>query len=168
MKNNADSELNLAYIGLGGNLGNPLQTLKIAAEKIAEYAGAQESRCSSFYRTAPVDSSGPDYVNAVMRIRTTLDPENLLAVLQKVENELGRIRPAGIHNAPRTMDCDLLLYGDRILNTKDLIVPHPRMHQRAFVLVPLLELDSEILIPGVGKAGECLKKIQDQPIRRID
>ena len=93
---------------------------------------------SSLYRTAPVDSTGPDYINAVVEISTRLAPHALLAQLQALEHSAGRVRP--YRNAPRTLDLDILLYGDQVLNTATLQVPHPRMMQRAFVLVPLAEI----------------------------
>ena len=94
----------LAYIALGANLGDPVNTLKAAIHAIEQTSGIELRKCSSFYRTAPIDSSGPDYVNAVIEVRTTLQAEALLEQLLRIESDYGRVRPAGVHNAPRTLD----------------------------------------------------------------
>jgi len=108
----------------------------------------------------------PDFLNAVARLDTTLPAEQLLENLQKMEQRQSRER--SFPNAPRTLDLDLLLYGDSILASPRLTLPHPRMHERAFVLLPLLELDSEISIPGKGKASALLSACGSQKIERID
>jgi len=120
---------------------------------------------SSFYCTTPVDASGPDYLNAVAVLRTGLSPEALLAALQAIEQAHGRERP--YRNAPRTLDLDLLLHGIKVLDTPALQLPHPRMHQRAFVLAPLLEIDPGVQIPGRGAAVDWLAGLTDQPLRRV-
>jgi 2-amino-4-hydroxy-6-hydroxymethyldihydropteridine diphosphokinase len=119
---------------------------------------------SSLYRTAPIDSSGPDYLNAVARVDTQLSAPELLAALHAIEQAHGRERP--YHNAPRTLDLDILLYGDTIIDTPDLHVPHPRMLARAFVLVPLLEIAADIVVPGRGPATQYLADVAGQAIER--
>jgi 2-amino-4-hydroxy-6-hydroxymethyldihydropteridine diphosphokinase len=127
-----------AYVGLGANLGDPVQAVQDAVARIAELPRTTVMRKSSLYRTAPIESSGPHYINAVVEISTGLTAPELLAGLQHIEAEAGRERP--YRNAPRTLDLDLLLYGNDRIDTADLQVPHPRMNERAFVLVPLAEI----------------------------
>lgn len=132
-----------AYIGLGANLGDAQANLRAALQALAGLPEVQVVRCSSFYCSAPVDSTGPDYVNAVAELRTTLTAPVLLAAMQAIEQALGRQRP--YRNAPRTLDLDLLLYGHATIQSPTLIVPHPRMYERAFVLVPLAQLAAELV-----------------------
>ena len=127
-----------AFIAIGANLGDAQTTVTQAVQGIGALPGTTLLQSSSLYRTAPVDSNGPDYVNAVVEVSTSLDAHALLARLQALENRAGRARP--YRNAPRTLDLDLLLYGGQAINTPTLVVPHPRMLQRAFVLVPLAEI----------------------------
>jgi 2-amino-4-hydroxy-6-hydroxymethyldihydropteridine diphosphokinase len=121
---------------------------------------------SSLFASAPIDAGGSDFVNAVARIDTGLAAEALLSELQKIEQAFGRERP--FRNAPRTLDLDLLLYGQAQIQSSSLEVPHPRMTGRAFVLKPLLELDAAIHIPGKGQAQDFLADVQDQRIQVID
>ena len=127
-----------AWIGLGANLGARAAALRQAVQALAALPGTSLLRTSSLYRSAPVDAGGPDYLNAVAEIATTLDAHALLAALQAIEQGAGRERP--YRNAPRTLDLDLLLYSTQHIATPDLTVPHPRMFERAFVLRPLAEL----------------------------
>lgn len=157
-----------AAIALGANLGEPRKTLQSAALSIGRLPRTQVIQLSSFYVTEPIDSSGPDYVNAVMTVSTQLSAEELLRGLFEIEDAALRVRPVGVHNAPRTLDLDLLLYGEEVRDTEFLRLPHPRMHQRAFVLVPLLEIAPECIIPGKGRASEFLDAVQDQRIERLD
>ncbi len=156
-----------AFVALGANLGEPVAALKRALAAIAEIEGTRVVSASSFYSTAPIDSSGPDYVNAVCEVATTLEPSALLHALQRIENDNGRVRPAGVHNAPRTLDLDVLLFDGQTIQTPELTVPHPRMHLRAFVLVPLVEIAPEVEIPGLGKARNYLTSVADQEISKI-
>ena len=156
-----------AYVALGANLGNPQEALQAALEDLRQTAGVGVTAVSSFYRTAPVESSGPDYVNAVAEVETTLEASELLHVLQRIENAHGRVRPAGVVNAPRTLDLDLLLFGKDTVATPELTVPHPRMHLRAFVLVPLLEIAPDAVIPGLGAARDYVAATADQAIQKI-
>lgn len=153
-----------AYVGLGANLGDLRHTLETALADLADVTGVQVEGVSSAWRSAPVDSDGPDYLNAVARVRTDLPPLTLLAALQAIESRHGRERP--YRNAPRTLDLDLLLYGDQTVDLDRLSVPHPRLHQRAFVLRPLLELDPALSAPGLGLLADFLPATADQVLQR--
>ncbi|MFA7437818.1 2-amino-4-hydroxy-6-hydroxymethyldihydropteridine diphosphokinase [Castellaniella sp.] len=153
-----------AFIGVGGNLGDPIRAVHQAADTLSQHPQVRALRLSPLYITAPVDSTGPAYVNAVMRIETTLMPHALLAVLQQIEQAHGRTRPW--RNAPRTLDLDLLWYDGRHIHTPDLIVPHPRMHQRAFVLQPLQDLAPDLTLPQ-GPLAALLAQCRDQKIDRL-
>jgi len=154
-----------AYIALGANLGDARAALDAAFVALAALPQTTLRAASSLYRTAPIDSSGPDYLNAVVRLETRLVPHALLRALQRVEAAHGRERP--YLNAPRTLDLDLLLYGTRRLHSRALTVPHPRMHQRAFVLCPLAEIDPALEIPGLGPVGALLPGVAAQAIDRL-
>lgn len=151
----------LATIGLGANLGSAVHTLQAAIDALGATPGIQIVAVSSFYGSAPVDSSGPDYVNAVLQVHTTLNAFDLLAQLQATEQLAGRTRP--YRNAPRTLDLDLLLYGDARLATETLTVPHPRMQERAFVLQPLAEI-----APQWAVAAERVAQLPGQKVWRLD
>lgn len=152
-----------ALIGLGANLGAPLEALREALEEIAALEQVKLLATSSFYSTSPVDSSGPDYVNAVALVEAACSPETLLRSLQAIENAHGRVRPAGVHNAPRTLDLDLLDFGDVVMTSDFLTLPHPRMLERLFVLVPL----SEICPDWQTKAGVPITTLIEQ-VRNSD
>ena len=155
----------IAYIGIGANLGDARANVADAVERLRRQPGCELQAVSGVYRTAPIDSSGDDYINAVARIATTLDAPALLQALLAIEQAHGRERP--YRNAPRTLDLDLLLYGDRQIASAALTVPHPRMTERAFVLVPLLEIAPSIHIPGHGPAAQYAAGVADQGIRPI-
>lgn len=159
-------EPELACVGLGANLGAAREVLEGVMQELADLPDTTRIAASGFYRTAPVDAAGPDFLNAVLVLRTLLAPEVLLEELQRIEQEHGRQRP--YHNAPRTLDLDLLLYGERRIATPRLVVPHPRMHLRAFVLRPLVEVMPGAVIPGVGPAREMLPAVSDQRIERLE
>ena len=127
-----------AYIALGANLGNPVLTVRAAIFDLAAVEGVALVRYSSLYRSAPWQGTGPDYVNAVVEVTTVLSAFELHGALQRLEDAAGRERP--FRNAPRTLDLDLLTYGDAKVDSATLVVPHPRMQERAFVLVPLAEI----------------------------
>ena len=131
----------LAYVALGANLGDAQATVLNAINALASLPGTRLLRASSLYRSAPFEASGPDFINAVAAISTCLSAPELLLRLQQLEHDQGRLRP--FKNAPRTLDLDILLYGDAVINSADLQVPHPRMYQRAFVLMPLVEIAPE-------------------------
>ena len=153
-----------AYVALGANLGDAAAALREALARIGQIPGVRLAGASGLYRTEPIESSGPDYFNAVARVQTSLSARDLLHALQAIENRLGRVRPAGVVNAPRTMDLDLLLYDDLVCSDEELVVPHPRMHLRAFVLVPLLQIAPDIEIPGKASARTYLPSVADQRI----
>ncbi|MDD5175532.1 MAG: 2-amino-4-hydroxy-6-hydroxymethyldihydropteridine diphosphokinase [Sterolibacterium sp.] len=156
----------VAYVALGANLGDPLKTISAAIQALTEIPSTNLARASSLYRTAPVGlKNQPDFINAVVLLQTSLAPIQLLEELFNIEAHFGRLR--SVANAPRTLDLDLLLHGDSILNDVQLTLPHPRMHQRAFVLVPLLEIVPDCRIPGHGRASELLGGCRDQPIVRV-
>lgn len=148
-----------AYVALGANLGDAAETLCDAFKRLGELNGTRLARHSSLYRSAPVDSHGPDYINAVAELTTRLTAPELLAQLQRLESAAGRERP--YRNAPRTLDLDLLLYGHARIDSAQLQVPHPRMSQRAFVLVPLAEIAPH-LVPAASLqavAGQILTRL---------
>lgn len=157
--------MTLAYIGIGANLGDARQALKDAIVCLAQQVGITVAAKSSFYRTAPVDATGGDYFNAVVRIETSFTALQLLRICHHIEDQFGRERP--FRNAPRTLDLDLLLFGAETINTEHLTVPHPRITERAFVLVPLIELDANLAIPGRGPAASFLAGVQDQRIEKF-
>ena len=155
----------IAYIGIGANLGDARANVADAVERLRRLPGCELQAVSALYRTAPIDSSGDDYINAVARLATTLDAEALLVALHEIELAHGRERP--YRNAPRTLDLDVLLYGEEQINSPTLTVPHPRMTERAFVLVPLLELAPEIRVPGKGPAQAFAAGVADQGISKL-
>ena len=156
----------IAYIGLGANLGEPRRQLQAAFEELMNLPGSKSVLASSVYRSAPLGyADQPDFLNAVVRLDTALSPEDLLGQLQEIEKRHGRERPFA--GAPRTLDLDLLLYGDESIASPRLTVPHPRMHERAFVLQPLLELDSAITVPGKGLAATLLSACGTQKIEKF-
>lgn len=148
-----------AYIGLGANLGDARAALLAAVRALQGLDGGEALTVSSLYSSAPIDSSGPDYLNAVACLPTRLSAPDLLAALQQIENAAGRERP--YRNAPRTLDLDVLLYGDASIESPSLTVPHPRMYQRAFVLLPLAEL-APARVPA-----QALAAVADQVLVRL-
>ena len=149
----------LAWIGLGANLGERAGALRAALAAIASLPGTGVRRVSSLYRSAPVDAGGPDYLNAVAEIATTLAPQALLEALQAIEHGAGRERP--YRHAPRTLDLDILLWGDPAvaLASATLTVPHPRMAERAFVLLPLAEIAPE-RVPQAARQAVAAQRIE--------
>jgi len=156
------------YIGLGSNLDQPLTQLSKAVEAMNSIAQTTVTGCSPVYRSAPLDyHDQPDFVNAVCELQTSLTAAALLQQLQKIELHQGRVRE-GHRYGPRTLDLDLLLYGQQQINEPDLIVPHPRLHQRAFVLYPLSDLEPDLQVPGHGSLAELKAGCSDQVLNRID
>ncbi|MCF7908694.1 MAG: 2-amino-4-hydroxy-6-hydroxymethyldihydropteridine diphosphokinase [Candidatus Omnitrophica bacterium] len=129
----------VAFIGIGSNLGNRAKNINSALDNLGSVSGVRVVAMSSVSETQPQKACGPNYFNAVAKIETDLEPQVLLGVLLKIEQLLGRQRP--FKNAPRTIDLDILLYGNRIVDSPELIIPHPRMLERDFVLNPLLEIE---------------------------
>lgn len=160
-----------AWISLGANLGRPQAALTAAAKALEQSEGIAHLRLSSFYSTSPVDSSGPDYVNAAAAVDTNCSPEALLKLLQRIEYAHGRVRPAGVRNAPRTLDLDLLAYEGEVRSTDGLTLPHPRMYERLFVLVPLAEIEpnwrSPAGLPIAELIEQVIRKDSTQHIRKI-
>jgi 2-amino-4-hydroxy-6-hydroxymethyldihydropteridine diphosphokinase len=156
----------IAYVGIGANLGDARAAVLDALARLARLPATRLCAQSASYRTAPIDSSGDDYINAVACVDTDLPPHELLAALFEIEQAHGRERP--YRNAPRTLDLDLLLYGDQVIATPTLTVPHPRMLERAFVLAPLLEIAPGIEVPGRGPAREFAGAVAGQAITRLD
>ena len=156
------------YIGLGSNEDNPATQLQRAIDILQNTPGIQIDQCSSFYKSAPVGySEQADFINAVCRIRTQLTPKRMLAMLMDIEQQQKRTRN-GPQGGPRTLDLDILLYEDQVIDLPALTIPHPRMHQRAFVLYPLAELDPGLKIPGRPALDELLAACSDQRIERIE
>jgi len=160
------------FIGLGANLGDARATLRDALSALRALAQPGSFAASSLWGSAPIDSSGPDYVNAVARLRTALAPRALLDALQAIEQRFGRERP--YRNAPRTLDLDVLLYGVEgddgglVLADERLVLPHPRAAQRAFVLAPLAQLWPHGVIPGAGRVDVLLAAASRDPAQRVD
>jgi 2-amino-4-hydroxy-6-hydroxymethyldihydropteridine diphosphokinase len=162
----------ISYIGLGSNLENPASQLQRA---FVDLEGLPDTRLvarSSLYRSAPLGcpvqpdaTAQPDFFNAVAKIDTGLSPQALLQALLHIELQHGRERT--FRNAPRTLDLDVLLYGDVQLHEHGLTIPHPQMHKRAFVLQPLLEIAPQVGIPGIGRAELALAACRDQVLERI-
>lgn len=153
-----------AWVGLGANLGDAADTLRTALTELAAAPGIDDVVSSPFYRSAPVDAQGPVFVNAVARVRTALEPIALLDLLQDIEQRHGRERP--YRNAPRTLDLDLLMVDGVTMDTPRLMLPHPRLHQRAFVLRPLHDLDPGLVL-AQGSFESLLAACADQAIERI-
>ena len=148
----------VAYIGLGSNLEDPASQIKAGCAAIAALPATELVARSALYRSAPVGySDQPDFINAVAKLETALGARELLDALLAIELNHGRVRD--FPNAPRTLDLDLLLYGDLKLHVPGLTIPHPRMHERAFVLVPLAEIASQCVIPGRGTVAELLREV---------
>lgn len=154
-----------AFIGLGANLGDAHATLQSALTALAALPHTTLRDSSSVYRSAPIDSSGPDYLNAVAWLETRLGPHELLSELQRIEQAHGRERP--YPNAPRTLDLDLLLYGAQRIRSATLTVPHPRLHERAFVVRPLAEIAPDWQVPGMGRVHELLTRVADQQADKL-
>jgi 2-amino-4-hydroxy-6-hydroxymethyldihydropteridine diphosphokinase len=150
----------LAYVGLGANLGDRAATLSRAIELLGGRPGIEIVAVSSFRETAPVGfQDQPMFLNAAVAAEASLEPEALLETLLEVEQALGRVRH-GPRFGPRTVDLDLLLYGSVTLERPGLTLPHPRLHERAFALEPLAELDPELVVPGRGTVADLLQRLE--------
>ena len=148
-----------AVVALGANLGDALETVQQSIQNLSMLQNVRLIKASSCYRTAPHQAQGPDFINAVVLLETTLSARQLLMDLQDLEHAAGRTR--SYQNAPRTLDLDLIFYGDQVLNTSELTLPHPRWHERAFVLHPLAEICPERV------SSDLLNSVQHQAIERI-
>lgn len=156
-----------AFVAIGSNLADPAQQALRAFNAIAVLPHTRLCSRSSLYLTAPVGyADQPDFINAVAHIQTSLTPHQLLRALLEIEQSFGRERT--FRNAPRVIDLDLLLYNDSQQHDAGLTLPHPRMHERAFVLAPLVEIAPDIVIPGHGRAADCLHATHDQDLQRVE
>lgn len=156
-----------AWLGLGSNQQRPAAQLREALDRLGAVDGIEILAVSSFYQTPPWgDEDQDDFVNAVAQIETRLRPVALLHELQRVEKLMGRERNAR-RWGPRLIDIDMLLYGEQKIQLDGLEVPHPRMHERAFVLIPLAEIDPDLEIPGHGTVKMCLDHLDDDGIRQL-
>jgi len=157
-----------AWLGLGSNLQQPVAQLREAIERLDSLSNVEVTRESSFYRTPPWgDEQQDDFINCVVQIKTSLDPVALLGKLHSVENAMGR-RRSERRWGPRIIDIDLLLFGELQYHSDELEVPHPRMHERAFVLVPLAELEAGLAIPGRGTIEKFLQQLDCSGISQLD
>ena len=155
-----------AFIALGSNLAEPEVQVNQAFAALAQLPQSRLLAQSSLYRSAPVGyAEQADFINAVAHIETRLTAHDLLQSLLGIERTFGRVRD--FRNAPRTLDLDLLLYADLMFHEPGLTLPHPRMHERAFVLLPLVEIAPDCEIPGKGKARDWLMRVGDQTITRV-
>ncbi len=154
------------YIALGSNLEEPSQQIYKAINLINSIDELSVTHTSSLYKTKPIGKvDQPDFINAAIKLEGDISPENLHTALQDIETQAGRIRME--LNEPRTLDLDILLIDDLIMKTKKLTVPHPRMHQRQFVIVPLYEINQKLNIPGIGPIDKILKSLPDQGVVKI-
>lgn len=155
-----------AFIALGSNLSDPEAQVSRAFAELDALPGTRLLAQSSLYRSAPWGySDQPDFINAVAEVETRLEPRRLLEMLLDIEHRFGRVRE--FLNAPRVLDLDLLLYNGLIHHEHGLTLPHPRMHERAFVLLPLTEIAPECVIPGQGKAADHLAACAGQQLERL-
>jgi 2-amino-4-hydroxy-6-hydroxymethyldihydropteridine diphosphokinase len=156
----------VAFVGLGSNLGDPVFQVTRALDALGGLPQTHVARRSSLYRSAPVGYlEQPDFINAVAQLETELAPRALLDTLLALEQECGRTRE--FCNAPRTLDLDVLLYDDLQHHEHGLTIPHPEMHRRAFVLLPLLEIAPDCVIPGIGKASDAARQCEDQKLEKV-
>ncbi len=157
-----------AYIGLGSNLDDPLARLRSGVAALTQLDRTRVELCSSFYRTAPVGTQDqPDFINAVCRVCTGQSPTTLMRNLLQIERAHGRVRE-GEKGGPRTLDLDLLLYGDQAIEIEGLTVPHPRLHERAFVLYPLHEIEPDLAVPGHGTVRNLLAGCARQRVEKLE
>jgi 2-amino-4-hydroxy-6-hydroxymethyldihydropteridine diphosphokinase len=156
-----------AYIALGANLKDPAAQVSAGFEELAMLPKTRLARVSSLYASAPVGyADQPDFVNAVAMIETALEPRELLDALLGIERRYGRVRD--FPNAPRTLDLDIALYDEREVNEPSLTIPHPRLLERAFVLVPLAEIAPEAIVPGRGRVSDLIPGVDASSVTRIE
>jgi 2-amino-4-hydroxy-6-hydroxymethyldihydropteridine diphosphokinase len=159
----------VAFVGLGGNLGEVAATLRAATTALAHLPGTRLLHASRLYRTPAWGlEQQPDFINGVVALETSLGSRGLLDALLRIEREFGRERGGGPRWGPRTLDLDLLLHGDAIVEQAGLRLPHPHLHERAFALVPLLEIAPDILIPGQGPARDALSRLEPSAIEALE
>lgn len=159
--------LEQVFIGIGSNLSDPERQVSTAIEQLKQIPQSAFCLASSLYQSRPMGpQEQPDYINAVAMIQTSLGSLALLDVLQKIEQEHGRVR-TGQHWGPRTLDLDILLYGDKVIDSPRLTVPHPGLHERAFVLYPLYEIKPDLKIPNLGKLSQLLANCPQDGLEKI-
>ena len=159
----------VAYVGLGGNLGEVVATLRAATEALACLPATRLLRASRLYRTPAWGlEQQPDFINGVVALETSLAPRELLDALLRIEREFGRERDGGPRWGPRSLDLDLLLHGDAVIEQHGLRLPHPHLHERAFALVPLIEIAADILIPGQGSTRDALSRLETSAIEALE
>lgn len=160
------SSLVTAFIALGSNLDDPAAHVRRGIDDLARLPRTEVRRVSALYRSAPVGyHDQPDFINAVVQVATHLGPRVLLEALLEIERRHGRVR--GVPNGPRTLDLDILLFGDLVLREPGLTLPHPRMHERAFVILPLAEIAPRQIIPDVGSVTQCLETVDAGSVARM-
>jgi 2-amino-4-hydroxy-6-hydroxymethyldihydropteridine diphosphokinase len=156
-----------AYVALGSNLDDPRAQIRSALDRLAALPGTRLVRQSSLYRNPPAGGlDQPEFMNALAEIETRMTPRRLLDALLDIERAQGRVRD--YPNAPRTLDLDIVLYGDRTVREPGLVVPHPRMLERAFVLVPLAEIAPDAVVPGAGKVADLVGKVNASGMIRLE
>lgn len=156
------------FVGLGANLGDAQAAVRAGIDALSKLSATRLLRASSLYRTPAWGLTGqPDFINAVAMLETALAPPELLGELLAIERQAGRNRGQGLRWGPRTLDLDVLLYGDRIIDEPGLTVPHPHLHERAFALVPLLEISPGVSIPGIGAARDALARMETAGVQAL-
>ncbi len=166
-KNGNESMQSIAYVGLGSNLNDPVQQVSKALSALQQLPTTKLTAASNFYQTVPVGCSPqPDFINAVACVYTELTPEKLLVQLQLIEHRQGRVR-SDKKNMPRTLDLDLLLYGSCVIQSADLVIPHPRLTERAFVLIPLAEIAPEVVIPPTIRLGPLITALSAKELQNV-
>lgn len=156
------------FVGLGANLGDAQAAVRSGIDALSKLRSTRLLRASRLYRTPAWGLSGqPDFINAVAMLETALPPPELLEELLAIERQAGRNRGQGLRWGPRTLDLDVLLYGDRIIDEPGLNVPHPHLHERAFALVPLLEIAPDVSIPGIGAARDALARMETAGVQAL-
>jgi 2-amino-4-hydroxy-6-hydroxymethyldihydropteridine diphosphokinase len=155
------------FIGLGSNLENPLEQIKTAIKDMKAMIDTELVACSSLYKSPPMGPQDqPDYINAAIELETTLTPHSLLDELQKIEQQHGRVRKR--HWGERTLDLDVLVYGEQVIKDERLTVPHPGIAERAFVVYPLAELDSNLVIPGFGNIAQLVEACPRDGLQQVE
>lgn len=156
-----------AFVALGSNLEDPVSQLQAGLRALAALPDTRVTAVSPFYRSAAVGyRDQPDFVNGVAALETALSPRALLDALLAIERSRGRVR--AFPNAPRTLDLDIIAYADRVVEEAGLVIPHPRMHERAFVVVPLADIAPDAIIPGRGRVSELLANVDRQSVARVE
>lgn len=160
------SALVTAYVALGANIGDPPAQIRSALRELGALPGTRVARASSLYRNPPVGRlDQPEFVNAVAQVETRMEPRELLDRLLGIERAHGRVRDEP--NAPRTLDLDIILYGEAVVNEHGLVIPHPRMLDRAFVLVPLAEIAPDAIVPGNGRVADLASTIDASGMSKL-